>query len=122
LKQVFGRFEAFKPGMERPAAGSAGPSVEQANLPIKQTCQRSFAISAVNADPLGCDPLAPRDEKSLEHLLRSSFEQKDKTLASDARSPQALSFSFYFLAFHPCKGNVEAQSNVPLELLKGGAG
>jgi hypothetical protein len=64
-----------------------------------QSRQCSYAISATSADPLGRDPLAPRDEKSLGHLLRNSFERTDKTLASDARSSPALSFYFYLTAF-----------------------
>jgi hypothetical protein len=67
-----------------------------------------------SADPLGRDPLAPRGEKSLGHHLRNSFERTDKTPAGDARSSQGLSSRFYLIAFHPYKGNVEAQSTVPL--------
>jgi len=79
---------------------------------------RSFAISAASADPLGRDPLARRDEKSLGHLWRNSFERTDKTPAGDARSSQAPSFDFYLIAFHPCNENVEAQFHVPLELVR----
>jgi len=64
-------------------------SVDQVVSPVQL---REFSTSA---DPLGRDPLAPRDEKSLGHLLRNSFERTDKTLASDARSSPALSFYFY---------------------------
>jgi hypothetical protein len=77
-----------------------------------------FTISDASADPLGRDPLARRDEKSLGHLLRNSFERTDKTPAGDARLSQALSFDFYLIAFHPCNGNVEAQFRVPLELVR----
>jgi hypothetical protein len=66
-----------------------------------------FAISAASADPLGCDPLAPRDERSLRHLWRNSLERTDKTPASDAKSSQAPSFYLYLTAFIHAKETSE---------------
>ena len=88
-----------------------------AGRPVKFS-YRSLSISAASADPLGRDPLARRDEKSLGRLWRNSFERTDKTPAGDARLSQAPSFDFYLIAFHPCNGNVEAQFRVPLELVR----